>query len=101
MIMLCLPLSVVLSESNVDIDKVLLKLDAKDFTVEKSTLQSLQQLIQWVADLTLSILVRLPENRCNHNRSGVRLECFGIDKTCELNKPSPLRSTTSARTLWL
>lgn len=62
--------AVVLSESNVDIDKVLLKLDAKDFTVEKSTLQSLQQLIQWVADLTLSILVRLPENRCNHNRSG-------------------------------
>lgn len=59
----------VLSESNVDIDKVLLKLDAKDFTVEKSTLQSLQQLIQWVADLTLTILVRLPENRC-HNRSG-------------------------------
>lgn len=63
-------LVVVLSESNVDIDKVLLKLDAKDFTVEKSTLQSLQQLIQWVADLTLSILVRLPENRCNHNRGG-------------------------------
>lgn len=64
----------VLSESNVDIDKVLLKLDAKDFAVEKSTLQSLQQLIQWVADLTLSILFRLPENRGNHNRGGVSRE---------------------------
>lgn len=65
-------LSVVLSDSCVDIDKVLLKLEGRDFTVEKCTLQSLQQLIQWVADLTLSILVRLPENRGNHNRSGVR-----------------------------
>lgn len=60
----------VLSESNVDIDKVLLKLDAKDFAVEKRTLQSLHQLIQYVANLTLSILARLPENRCNHSRSG-------------------------------
>lgn len=61
----------VLSESNVDIDKVLLKLDAKDFTVEPSTLQSLQQLIQWVADLTLSVLVRLPENRSVNKAGGV------------------------------
>jgi mediator of RNA polymerase II transcription subunit 16 len=46
-----------------DVDKVLLNLEAKDFTVEPSLLQSLQQLIQWVADLALNILVKLPENR--------------------------------------
>lgn len=57
-----------------DIDKVLLKLDAKDFTVEPSTLQSLQQLIQWVADLTLSVLVRIPENRGLNKSSGVSFE---------------------------
>lgn len=56
--------SVVLSESApADIDKVLLNLEPKDFTVEPSTLQSLQQLIQWVADLALNILAKLPENR--------------------------------------
>lgn len=54
---------VVLSESVTDIDKVVLGLKGKDFTVEKSTLQSLQQLMQWVADLALNILAKLPENR--------------------------------------
>lgn len=54
----------VLSESvPADIDKVLLGLEAKEFTVEASTLQSLQQLIQWVADLALNILAKLPDNR--------------------------------------
>lgn len=54
----------VLSESvPADIDKVLLGLEAKEFTVESSTLQSLQQLIQWVADLALNILAKLPDNR--------------------------------------
>lgn len=53
----------VLSESVTDIDKVVLGLKGKDFTVEKSTLQSLQQLMQWVADLALNILAKLPENR--------------------------------------
>lgn len=38
-------------------------LEAKEFTVEPSTLQSLQQLIQWVADLALNLLVRLPDSR--------------------------------------
>lgn len=57
---------VVLSESLTDIDKVVLGLKAKDFTVEKSTLQSLQQLMQWVADLALKILAKLPENRSIH-----------------------------------
>lgn len=56
-------LSMILSESVPDVDKVLLNLEAKDFTVEPSTLQSLQQLIQWVADLALNILAKLPEVR--------------------------------------
>lgn len=38
-------------------------LEAKEFTVEPSTLQSLQQLIQWIADLALNLLVKLPDSR--------------------------------------
>lgn len=38
-------------------------LEAKEFTVETTTLQSLQQLIQWVADLALNLLVKLPDSR--------------------------------------
>lgn len=61
-------LAMVLSESVLaDIDKVLLGLEPKDFTVEPSTLQSLQQLIQWVADLALNILAKLPDNRAMAN----------------------------------
>lgn len=54
----------VLSESGpVDIDRLLMNLEVKEFSVEASTLQSLQQLIQWVADLALNILAKLPDNR--------------------------------------
>lgn len=49
----------------------MLHLDPKEFTVEPSTLQSLQQLIQWVADLALNLLVRLPEQRMQTKSSGV------------------------------
>ncbi|XP_067002981.2 mediator of RNA polymerase II transcription subunit 16 isoform X2 [Anabrus simplex] len=56
-------LAAVMTEALADVDKVLLHLEAKEFTVEPSTLQSLQQLIQWVADLALNLLVRLPEQR--------------------------------------
>lgn len=56
--------AVVLSESvPADIDRLLLGLEVKEFSVEASTLQSLQQLIQWVADLALNILAKLPDNR--------------------------------------
>lgn len=55
--------TVVLSESVPDVDKVLLNVEAKEFTMERPTLQSLQQLIQWVADLALNILAKLPESR--------------------------------------
>lgn len=55
---------VVLSESvPADIDRLFIGLEVKEFSVEASTLQSLQQLIQWVADLALNILAKLPENR--------------------------------------
>lgn len=46
-----------------DIDKVLFDIEAKEFTVEPDTLQSLQQLTQWIADLSLNLLVRIPEQR--------------------------------------
>lgn len=59
----------VLTDPVTDVDKVLLHLEAKEFTVEPSTLQSLQQLIQWIADLTLNLLARLPEQRANSNKS--------------------------------
>lgn len=51
--------------------QVLLNLDPKEFTIEPSTLQSLQQLIQWVADLALNLLARLPEQRMHSKSSGV------------------------------
>lgn len=69
--------AVVLSESvPTDIDRLLLGLEVKEFTVEASTLQSLQQLIQWVADLALNILARLPDSR------GSR--CSGVSISREL-----------------
>lgn len=52
-----------LNEPVADIHRILLIVEPKEFTVEPSTLQSLQQLIQWVADLTLNLLARLPEQR--------------------------------------
>ncbi|XP_014240587.1 mediator of RNA polymerase II transcription subunit 16 [Cimex lectularius] len=54
-------LAALLADNLIDVDKILMHLDGKDFTVEPSTLQSLQQLIQWTADLALNILARIPE----------------------------------------
>ncbi|KAG5673641.1 hypothetical protein PVAND_003670 [Polypedilum vanderplanki] len=58
-------LAMILSDTtaNSDVDKVLLNLEPKDFTIEPVVLSSLQQLIQFVADLALNILVKLPEGR--------------------------------------
>ncbi|XP_015110884.1 mediator of RNA polymerase II transcription subunit 16 [Diachasma alloeum] len=69
-------LSAVISDVNLsvtDVDKVLLHLDPKEFTVEPSTLQSLHQLIQWVADLALNLLARLPEQRMQMKPGGYEL----------------------------
>lgn len=78
-----------LSESVPDVDKVLLnldnKLETKDFTVEPSTLQSLQQLIQFVADLALNILAKLPESRSFQNKSpGELSEIVSLNSIREL-----------------
>lgn len=65
--------------ANSDVDKVLLNLEPKDFTVEPVVLQSLQQLIQFVADLALNILVKLPEGKSflnNNNKTTGDLSDF-------------------------
>ncbi|KAG5318992.1 MED16 polymerase, partial [Pseudoatta argentina] len=66
-------LAAVITDVITDVDKVLLHLDPKEFTVEPSTLQSLQQLIQWVADLALNLLARLPEQRMQVKTGGYEL----------------------------
>ncbi|KAH8309604.1 hypothetical protein KR059_012112 [Drosophila kikkawai] len=65
-------LAMKLAESIPDVDTVMLNLDAKDFTVEPVMLQSLQQLIQWVTDLALNMLHRLPEEVMKSKLSGKR-----------------------------
>ncbi|CAG0896953.1 unnamed protein product, partial [Darwinula stevensoni] len=49
-----------MGELGCDLDKVCLQVEAKEFTVEASTLQSLQQLIQWVSDLALFLIATAP-----------------------------------------
>ena len=75
----CVP--AVMSDSIIDVDKVLLHLEAKEFTVEPSTLQSLHQLIQWVADLALNLLARLPEQR---RTTGVSTLSLSLSLSCLL-----------------
>ncbi|KAL4634809.1 mediator complex subunit 16-like [Arapaima gigas] len=43
-----------------DIDKVMINLKTEEFVLDASTLQSLQQLIQWVGDFVLYLLANLP-----------------------------------------
>ncbi|XP_034950034.1 mediator of RNA polymerase II transcription subunit 16-like [Chelonus insularis] len=66
-------LAAVINESITDVDKILLHLDPKEFTVEPSTLQSLRQVIQWVADLALNLLAKLPEQRMQMKPGGYEL----------------------------
>ncbi|KAL3286485.1 hypothetical protein HHI36_000991 [Cryptolaemus montrouzieri] len=61
-------LSNVISEGQCDVDKLLMHLEAKEFTVEPTTLQSLQQLIQWIGDLALNILVKIPDSRPSQSK---------------------------------
>lgn len=56
-------LASVISDGQSDVDKLLMHLEPKEFTVEPNTLQSLQQLIQWVGDLALNLLVKVSECR--------------------------------------
>ena len=48
-------------------DKVLPYLEAKQYAVEAPLLQSLQQFLQWCADLSLKLLAILPDLR--HSRA--------------------------------
>lgn len=43
-----------------DIDKVMINLKTEEFVLDGPPLQSLQQLIQWVGDFVLYLLVNLP-----------------------------------------
>ncbi|XP_066551750.1 mediator of RNA polymerase II transcription subunit 16 [Amia ocellicauda] len=46
--------------TDIDIDKVMINLKTEEFVLDASTLQSLQQLIQWVGDFVLYLLANLP-----------------------------------------
>uniref|UniRef100_T1IRP9 Mediator of RNA polymerase II transcription subunit 16 n=1 Tax=Strigamia maritima TaxID=126957 RepID=T1IRP9_STRMM len=55
-------LTVIMSGKPVDnITDVMIHLENKEFIVESATLQSMQQLIQWVADFSLYLLASLPQ----------------------------------------
>ena len=61
----------------IHMDKVLLLLEHKEFTVEPQILQSLQHLTQWVADCAIYLLASLPHQVQNHMRfPGVRIKIF-------------------------
>lgn len=77
-------LALALSESLSDIDKVLANLEAKDFTVESIILQNLKQLIQWVADLALNILVRLPEQKAKAQSYDISRDIVALNSIREL-----------------
>ncbi|KAL0276749.1 UNVERIFIED_CONTAM: hypothetical protein PYX00_004255 [Menopon gallinae] len=87
-------LAAVLADSVTDVDKVLLHLEAKEFAVEPSALQSLQQLIQWVADLTLNLLARLPEQRATSSKSS------GYQLTRDYQALSTLRELLVIIRIW-
>nr|XP_006825174.1 PREDICTED: mediator of RNA polymerase II transcription subunit 16-like [Saccoglossus kowalevskii] len=56
-----------------DLDKVMMNLDTKEFVIEPATVQSLQQLIQWVADFALFLLSSVPLQQPHCNRPGVSM----------------------------
>ncbi|XP_058810076.1 mediator of RNA polymerase II transcription subunit 16 isoform X2 [Phymastichus coffea] len=65
--------SVITDNIITDVDKVLLHIEPKEFTVEPITLQSLQQLIQWTTNFALNLLVRLPEQKLQNKSSGYEI----------------------------
>ena len=56
-------LSSKVAEVGTEVDNVLLHLEAKEFTVEASTLITVQHLIQWTVTFILRLLTNLPEWR--------------------------------------
>lgn len=71
-----------------NVDKILLNLENKDFCVEPQILQSFQHLHQWIADLTLYLLASMPQQYHNHHRfPGVSLP----ERRC--SQPLPVTPT--------
>ncbi|XP_070565835.1 mediator of RNA polymerase II transcription subunit 16-like [Ptychodera flava] len=56
-----------------DLDKIMMNLDTKEFVIEPATVQSLQQLIQWVADFALFLLSNVPLQQMYSNRPGLSM----------------------------
>lgn len=56
-------LSSKIPEVGTEVDKVLLHLEVKEFTVEASTLITVQHLIQWTVNFILKLLNNLPDWR--------------------------------------
>ncbi|NWV75242.1 MED16 polymerase, partial [Dasyornis broadbenti] len=93
--------------TDVDIDKVMINLKTEEFVLEMTTLQSLQQLIQWVGDFVLYLLASLPNQgspvRPGHSflRDGASLGMFRelmvVIRIWGLLKPSclPVYTATS------
>lgn len=54
-------------EQYADLTKVLVQMAATEYAVEAPTLQSIQQFLQWCADLALKLLSTLPDLR--HSRA--------------------------------
>lgn len=61
-----------------NVDKILLKLDNKDFCVEPVIQQSFQHLLQWVCDLALYLLASIPQHlyQNKHRVPGVSAKHF-------------------------
>uniref|UniRef100_A0A6I8NXK9 Mediator complex subunit 16 n=1 Tax=Ornithorhynchus anatinus TaxID=9258 RepID=A0A6I8NXK9_ORNAN len=93
--------------TDIDIDKVMINLKTEEFVLEMTTLQSLQQLIQWVGDFVLYLLASLPNQgspvRPGHSflRDGASLgmlrELMVVIRIWGLLKPSclPIYTATS------
>uniref|UniRef100_A0A8B9SUT1 Mediator of RNA polymerase II transcription subunit 16 n=1 Tax=Anas platyrhynchos TaxID=8839 RepID=A0A8B9SUT1_ANAPL len=93
--------------TDIDIDKVMINLKTEEFVLEMTTLQSLQQLIQWVGDFVLYLLASLPNQgspvRPGHSflRDGASLGMFRelmvVIRIWGLLKPSclPVYTATS------
>ncbi|XP_077978485.1 mediator of RNA polymerase II transcription subunit 16-like [Glandiceps talaboti] len=56
-----------------DLDKIMMNLDTKEYVIEPATVQSLQQLIQWIADFSLFLLSNVPMQQTYANRPGLSM----------------------------
>ena len=59
-----------------EVDKVLLHLEVKEFTVEPSTLITVQHLIQWTVTFILKLLTNLSDRRNSPKHAMVLLYIY-------------------------